>query len=191
MELDDFGKQLNEVDIKRGLQELNADIHFDMGTNFNQWHPYQSTRQGVFYKGTHVCSMDRGLIPEYKVWDVQEAPVEASFSEADREDVHVAYRVIEREHPGYADLYLMAQRKTTDMLQIREEDGALMYVKCMKMGKTRGRCMRVGWRHVFENLVLRNIPGITRQSLGEKFHVDMYRYPVGTPDVVRAQLMEE
>lgn len=182
---------MGEVDVKRGLQELNPDLHFDMGTALNQWHPHQAIRQGVFYAGRHVCSMDRGSLPEYKIWDVMTAPVEASFSDADKEDVHIAFRVIDKTDPNYNELLEAARTGKFDHLTIREEDGALLYLRPLKIGKVRGRCRLVGWRHTFEALIRARIPGVTRESLAAKFGVDMYRFPVGSPDVIQAQLYEE
>lgn len=68
----ELGRTLSEVDIKRGLQELNSGIHFDMGGKLNLPHPNQNIWQGIFYNGRHMCSMDRdaggAMIPEFRVW---------------------------------------------------------------------------------------------------------------------------
>jgi hypothetical protein len=66
--VESFGFYLNEADIKKGLQEINPDIHFDMGGNLNLYHPSIERWQGVFHNGRHICSMDRGVIPEYDCW---------------------------------------------------------------------------------------------------------------------------
>jgi hypothetical protein len=188
--MDQWGHSIHEGVIKKGLRELNADIHFDMGTNLNQWHPLQGTRQGVFYKGTHICSMDREMVPEYKVWNVDEQVVQCSLGEADDERVTVSYSTIPPESPGYKDLLNLARRRADDSLHLRT-DGTLLRLTAHRTVKSRGRVIRVGWRHTFEALLQRDIPGITRTSLAVKFGVDMLRYPVGdAPDVVAA-LMEE
>jgi hypothetical protein len=188
--MDQWGKSLHEGTIKKGLRELNSEIHFDMGTALNQWHPMQSTRQGVFYKGHHICSMDREMVPEYKVWTVDENVVPCSLGEADQENVSVTYKVLDENTEGYDDLYALARMRKDDSLQIRR-DGELVRLSAYRKTKTRGRCIRVGWRHTFEAMLQRDIPGVTRTSLATKFGVDMLRYPVGdAPDVVAA-LMEE
>lgn len=63
----DFGRQMSEHVIKKGLTELNPCIHFDMGARLGIQHPMMNIRQPVFYNGRHICSMDRGMIPEYQV----------------------------------------------------------------------------------------------------------------------------
>lgn len=62
-----LGHQLHEVDIKRGLRELDAGFNFDMGANLNIVHPMMNVRQGVFYNGRHIAPMDRGMVPEHNI----------------------------------------------------------------------------------------------------------------------------
>jgi hypothetical protein len=68
---EDFGFSMDENTIKNGLRGLNSDIHFDMGAALSLDHPFIGDRQGVFYKGKHICSMDRGTIPEYTMYSVR------------------------------------------------------------------------------------------------------------------------
>ena len=62
-----LGRRIHEVDIKRGLRELDAGFNFDMGANLNIVHPMMNVRQGVFYNGKHIAPMDRGMVPEHNV----------------------------------------------------------------------------------------------------------------------------
>jgi hypothetical protein len=67
----DLGFGISEHAIKKGLKELNSNIHFDMGGKLNLLHPNMAIWQGVFYNGAHLTSMDRDTnmpIPEYKTW---------------------------------------------------------------------------------------------------------------------------
>ena len=64
-------------------------------------------------------------------------------------------------------------------------------MKPVRYQKVRDRVFRLGWRYTFERLVMANVPGVTRESLGEKFGVDMHKYPVGAPDEVQAFMTEE
>jgi hypothetical protein len=186
----DFGQSLDSETIKKGLRELCSDLHFDMGTNLNHWHPMQDTRQGVFHNGRHICSMDRGMCPEFKVWDVQTRVVPVPLNQADQEGVRVFYSVITLDTPGYEELHLAAQKGKYEDLQVRP-DGTLIRLAAHKEQKARGRVIRVGWRHTFERLILGQVPGITREALAAKFNVDMWKFPVGGPDETFAQVMEE
>lgn len=62
-----LGHRIHEVDIKRGLQELNPGVNFDMGAKLGIDHPHMNVRQGVFLRGKHVGSLDRGLVPEHQI----------------------------------------------------------------------------------------------------------------------------
>jgi hypothetical protein len=64
----DFGQYFLEEQIKAGLLRLCPDLHFDMGGNLGLYHPRIEEWQGVFHLGRHICSMSRGVIPEYDVW---------------------------------------------------------------------------------------------------------------------------
>jgi hypothetical protein len=186
----DFGQSLDSETIKKGLKELCSDLHFDMGTNLNHWHPMQDTRQGVFHNGRHICSMDRGMCPEFKVWDVETRVVPVPLSEAGREDVRVQYAVVPVNTPGYEELHVAASKGQHENMQVRE-DGSLIRLRALRAQKARGRVIRVGWRHTFERLILGQVPGVTREALAAKFNVDMWKFPVGGPDETYAQVMEE
>ena len=122
-----LGQCLQEYTLKKGLVELNSGIHFDVGGNLNLVHPMMDIRQGVWHNGRHIATMDRGEIPEFKVWACQE------------------------------------QRYFDD-------DGNLR----TRMART--HIIRVGWQHLFDRLVRRGIPGITRESLSKKFNLPVKYY---------------
>ncbi len=67
----ELGNVLNEIELKRVLRGLNLMITFDVGGNLDIPHPAMNVRQGVFYNGKHVCSMDRGFIPEFGVYELE------------------------------------------------------------------------------------------------------------------------
>lgn len=54
-----------ESDFKKGIQELNPEIHFDMAAGLNIHQPRHDDFQGVFYRGNHIGAMGRGQIPEW------------------------------------------------------------------------------------------------------------------------------
>jgi hypothetical protein len=70
-------------------------------------------------------------------------------------------------------------------------DGKLFRQQAFGYQKVRDRVIRVGWRHTFERLLQRNLPGITRDTLAREFGVDMLKFPVGIPDEVIADLVAE
>lgn len=186
----DWGHQLNSADVERGLRDLNPGFHFDMGTALGQVHPYQATRQGVFFDGRHICSMDRGTIPEFKVWNVAETLVPVSLGEADQGDCSIRYMTITPDTPGYEDLCSEAMRGQRDDLTLNA-DGKLCRIQAVRTVKVRGRVVLVGWRHTFERIIMKNIEGATRPNIGAKFNVDMFKIPVGSPEETWAMLVEE
>lgn len=190
MNIRDWGKTLDSTKIEVGLRELNRDIHCDMGTKIGHWHPYQESRQGVFYRGAHLCSMDRGIVPEFKIWSVKEYLVPVPISEAEKERVSLMYQVVPVNTPGYFDLYEEARQGKHATLDIRA-DGALVQLTAHEKKKMPHKVVLVGWRHTFERLLKEKIPGVTRESLGVKFGVDMYKYPVGPPEEVVQALVAE
>jgi hypothetical protein len=181
----DTGHELNSVDIERGLRELNSDMHFDLAAKIDQKHPYIGERQGVYYNGNHICSMDRGVSPEFKVWTMVRRPVEVGWSEADKDDVSVQYEEILPATEGYADLRMLAASGRDHSLRIRD-DGKLFKLRCMAVRPARDRIIRCGWRHTFEHIIRWGVPNITRENLSAKFGVDMNKYPMGPPEVHEA-----
>ena len=183
------GVSLDETTIKSGLQELNSSIHFDMLTNVGQWHPHQESRQGVWYEGRHISSMDRLQSPEFKIWSVEQGVVEIDPVDADKyDDGHCVYVEILPTDRFYSAALEKAE-KNDDRFTL--DNGKVLKWSYFRMMKKRGIVMRLGWRHVFEKLVRAKIPGVTRDSLALKFNVDMYKYPVGAPEEVEAALNAE
>lgn len=74
LDLKSFGESMDETKLKNGLRTLNPDIHFDMGACLGKYHPHIDRWQGIFLYGKHICSMDRGAIPEYNVWALAKMP---------------------------------------------------------------------------------------------------------------------
>ena len=189
----ELGRTLDSAVVEKGLRELNPDIHFDMGTKQGQWHPYQSTRQGVFYLGNHICSMDRGLIPEYKQWSVRSGLVDVPMSEWDHDDIRLFWETVSPEEPGYVEKCIATINGKLENYSIRH-DGRLIRLTGKREAKVLGKIVWVGWRHTFEKILLRNIPGVTRSTVVAKFGVDMLKYPMGasgTPEEMLAALHEE
>ena len=70
----DFGQSIHESKIKAGLQAINPMFSFDVGGNLGIHHPKMGRFQGVFLNGQHLCSMSRGMVPEFNVWKQLQHP---------------------------------------------------------------------------------------------------------------------
>lgn len=185
-----LGHPIHESTIKAGLRELNPGLHFDLAAATGQLHPFIHQRQGVYFQGQHLCSMDRGMIPEVKQFGVRSMRVPAEWWEADKDDVSIEWVTIRPEMPGYRDLRELADKQLDCNYALRD-DGSLMKMQPMKTIKARGRCITLGWRHTFEGILRHGLSGVNRMTLGAKFGVDMLKYPVGPPEEVAAALLEE
>jgi hypothetical protein len=180
MKTEDYGKSIPSLTIEEGLRDINSDLHFDLAARIGQGHPFHAERQGVWHLGDHICSMDRGSVPEFKIWSMAIKPVQVGFGEADAEDAAVKYKIISPFTPGYTDMYLAAARELDETLVVRN-DGSLMKIHVTRPQQVKDRVIRVGWRHTFERLIMANIHNVTRQALAAKFNVDMFRWPTGSP----------
>ena len=65
-----FGEMKHESELKAGLRRIEPDVHFDLGAALNIWHPRIDEWQGIFIRGRHVGTMDRGLIPEFTIFEL-------------------------------------------------------------------------------------------------------------------------
>ncbi len=175
--------------VEAGLRDLNHEMHFDLGARFGLWHPYADTRQGVYYRELHICSMDRGVIPEFKVWETQKRIVPIPWAQADREDASIKYEVLPLDTPNYQDLLVLAESGADPEYMLR--DGKVLKCQCFGYEMASKRCVRVGWRHTFERILAAGVPGVTRPALSEKFSVDMNKMPQGTHEELVAALVEE
>jgi hypothetical protein len=185
----DFGSSISAAIIEAGLRELNPELKFDLAGTHGLWHPYLDTRQGVYYREQHVCSMDRGVVPEFKVWETKKKIVPIPWSEADREDASIRYEVLPVDTPGYEDLKILAETGSDPEYMLRGD----AVLKCQAYGYevASKRCVRVGWRHTFERILAFGVPGVTRQALADKFRVDMNLMAQGTHQELVAALVEE
>jgi len=186
----EFGTPLDEVTVKTGLREMNGDIHFDLAAAIGQTHPFINDRQGVYIYGRHLCSMDRGIIPEFKIWTQRTIRLEGQWAEADQSNASIQFRVLSRGDEGFEDKRDIAKTGFDPSLTIRD-DGAIVEMVPVVERKVKGRVHRLGWRHTFEALLRLQVRGVTRSSLSQRFAIDMLKYPVGSPDEVASALLEE
>lgn len=152
-----LGQAFSEITLKAALWRLNPDMHFDFGGNMNIWHPYKEGKQGVYYRGKHLCSMDRGNIPQCPIWQTK------------RESCHVHAR--DMTWAELQDPFTMAEIKFN--LDGTQEQTEYFYV----VRPVKDRLLWVGWHATLRKIINSNVPGITAQTLGDELGVtyDIFR----------------
>ncbi len=164
----EMGTILDEVDIKRSLLELNPDFHFDLGGCLNIDHPYQIIRQGVFFKGRHLCSMDRGLIPEFAIYSLRTTQVRV---------------------PSCDVRYSELSAPTTIWEFITDADGNEVETGVVSVRRQeRDRIIRVGWRHTLYIVLGKKFPGVDEFTLGLKLGVDLTWKPTEPVEMVEQEI---
>lgn len=179
----DYGRVLDASLIEAGLRALCPGLHFDMAGKLGQVHPFINDRQGVYYEGRHIVSMDRGFVPEYKIWDAKDYLVPIEWCDADKEGASIRYESVLTDDPQYVDIYAAAL-KGSDPNYFLRDDGSVIRCYPVAMQKRKNRVVRVGWRHTFERLIQANLPGLTREAISRKFGVDMSVHIFSTPEEV-------
>jgi hypothetical protein len=192
-----MGRTIDSAVLEKGLRELNSDFSFDMANRLSEWRPVLSvgfakwnpTRQGVYHLGRHICSMDRGLVPEFPQFKVVERRLPAGSDEADKDGVSTSYQVIRSTDLAYSDAVLHCMNR--DPGWYARPDGAVIHEEWWKTVLAEGPKEMLGWRPTLLKIHRRQIPGVTIQSLNAKFGIDMTIMPIGTPQQIYRVLIEE
>lgn len=131
------------------LRQADSRFHADPGARLNIWHPDQSRMQGLYYWQKHLCSMDRGLTPQWPEWSTV-----AGLSE-----VGIDYAMTHEDFPvlSLVDKDNMENGKGT----------ALIERPCIDDVK------RIGWAEVFWHVINHRVPGIDAHWFAKTFRVDM------------------
>jgi len=203
-----MGTALDFSTIETGLRELNADISLDAIVrrpgdygNALTMQPVDPNinRSGVYYNGRYVCAIDRGAIPEFKIWNEVLGFETIRMADIEKyDDTKVIYIQILPTDPFYNDALLLAQRGDDHYTaefdgesKTLRPGGKLYRYEATRETKVRGKVLRVGWRHTFEKLIGYGIPGVTRDSLAAKFNVNLNKFPVGPPIELEKMMNEE
>lgn len=182
-----MGQTMQEATVKAALRSLNPDLHFDMGTCLNIWHPYQQSRQNVFYRGRSIGAMDRGTLPEVPIWTTKREMIEVPWTE-----------VAPNELALFVTAGVMVEclkcRNRLDMQfrpvgsfgcpflcgNIGDAADAALFAwtnrytgKAQVFRKVRDRVVLVGWRHTFAKLIGAGVPGIDKAALEAAFGVNL------------------
>jgi hypothetical protein len=194
-----LGTTISYEDIERGLRELNPQVTFDAAVRRPSDYTYvlqggdnmTEIRTGVYYNGRYICAVDRGAVPEFKMWNEVDGLEPVPLSEIDRhgDDTRVSFIKVKPGMSGYEAAKASAERHEDNFKLL--DDGTVMVYECFREGKVLGKVIRVGWRHTFESLIRAAIPGVTRAAIAEKFKIDMNKFPIGTPAEVDRLLYEE
>jgi len=197
----DVGRVLQFDTVEKGLKELNNDISLDVPVRRSEDWTYLFTpadkagedhRKGyaaVYHGERYLCAIDRGAIPEIKVYGVEDGFVPIEMSDIDKHDESkVSYMEVKPDSKYYHAALTKAERGDDNFVIA---SGKVYLYQAMLWGKTRGQVQKLGWRHTFEALLRKQIPGVTRSSISQKFNVDMLRYPAGAPEEVHDALFAE
>lgn len=172
--LHDFGRFIPEAKLKTALRGLNPGIHFDVGGNLEFPHPMMEQRQGVWYNGQHVCSMDRGNIPEYKVWMLAPGVEDISWGDIDKyaDDAFVTYMEILPTDANFEQAWLAFEAKR-DGYHL-DLNGKLFHYRACRPAFTPNYIEYVGWRHTLHRILQRGIPNVTLPNLCKALGLDVH-----------------
>lgn len=172
--LHDFGRFVPEAKLKAALKSLNPGFHFDVGGNLDMPHPQMSIRQGVYFNGQHVCSMDRGNIPEYKVWMLEPGVEDVSWTDIDRyDDVQIAYMEIMPTDAEFEQAWLAFEAKR-DGYHLDTANGKLFHYRACRPSMTPSYIEHVGWRHTIHRVLQKQIPNVTKANLCKALGIDVH-----------------
>lgn len=188
--------------VEKGLLELNSDISLDVPVRRSRDWTYmftpapgavESNRKGraaVYHGERYLCAIDRGDIPEIKIYGVEDGFEPIGMSDIEKyDDSKVSYMEILPESPLYH--IALSKAQSHDDNYTLADNGKVFLYQAFRWGKVRGGVQKLGWRHTFEALLQKNIPGVNRTSLSKKFNVDMLRYPLGESKEVHDALFAE
>jgi hypothetical protein len=172
--LHDFGRYIPEARLKAALMSLNPGFHFDVGGNLELPHPMMDKRQGVWFNGRHICSMDRGNIPEYKIWMLEPGVEDVSWGDIDRyDDVQIAYMEIMAHDAEFESAWLAYEAKR-DGYHLDTATGKLFHYRACRPSMTPSFIEYVGWRHTLHRILNKRIPNVTKETLCKALGIDVH-----------------
>lgn len=180
----DYGKSLDSADIEKGLREMNPDISFDMPNRLSHasfvmqgvpdFETLNQNRKGVYYNGYYICPMDRGMVTEVPVTEMELGHKEIPAIDVDKYDeVLTSFLEVLPTDPDYNNALVKAQLKDDNYVQ--DPDGKVFRYRYVVLAMMPGRTIRVGWKSTFRALVAAKIPGVTKQAIERRFGVDLSR----------------
>lgn len=146
-----LGQTINELCLKGALVRLNPGMNFDWGSRLDLWHPWMEGKQGVYFRNKHLCSMDRGNIPQAPIWSTKREACRVKYEDA---------TAGERTDPFFAEEieYLPnGDEMPTGYVFVNRE--------------VKDRLLWVGWQATLRKIINHDIPGITALTLSEELRV--------------------
>jgi hypothetical protein len=170
----DYGRFLPEAKLKAALVSLNSGFHFDVGGNLDFPHPFMEHRQGVYLMGRHICSMDRGNIPEYKIWMLEPGIEDVDWIDIDKyEDALVTYmEVLPSDGADYEQVRIAIDAKR-DGYHMDMNGRVFRYSAC-RPSMTPSYIEYVGWRHTLYRCMTEHCPGVTREALCQALGLNVH-----------------
>jgi len=148
-----LGQAFDEITLKAAMIRLNSQVHFDLGGNLNIWHPYQDGKQGIFFRGRHVCSMDRGIIPQAPIWSTKTEGMRAQAKDMTWAELTDPMTMQEVEY--LAD----GNSRLTDWYFVKR--------------RVKDRLLWIGWQASLRKVCNKDIPGITAHTLGTELGITL------------------
>lgn len=131
------GASLDSAVLKRELESLSQLFVLDLGARHRLWHPDQDRFYGIRYGHRHICSCDRGIMPQWPEWTTEEDLVEVTLDYA---MLHDDLPVVSFIGPKAPDL--------------RQPQMAAVMRPTLKEVK------KIGWAEVVWRLMKAKIPGL-------------------------------
>lgn len=162
-----MGQALTCLEIQSALWRCNPDFHFDLGAALNLWHPYKEGKQGVFFRGKHLCSMDRGNIPQVPIWATETKYLRVPASDCSYGEITADTTMEEVEY----------------LLDGTERPSGFYHVK----RQVKGRMLWIGWQATIRKILTHKIPGCDRSALEMELGVTI---DVHREDIVDLEVAE-
>ena len=140
-----MGQALTCLDMQAALLRCNPDFHFDMGVKLNIWHPYQEGKQGVYFRGEHICSMDRGNVPMVPIWSTKTMWMRLPASELSYGEITAKDTMTETE------FLVDGTERETGFYHIRRQE--------------KDRLLWLGWQHTLRRVLNKKISGCDKAAL--------------------------
>jgi hypothetical protein len=185
------GKSIDYPTMKKGLQELNRSIVFDDGCGQVIYMMNEGRmRAGIYFHNRYLSAVERTLMPEFSVYDGYdnfEVPcTRDEFFVSPKDDLtHYVQEIVvdEKTDPmrhmilssfiGLDGSKTLKNGRGGETIVVRFPNGDIVISTPMKIVRLPSQVIQIGWREVFERLLQANIPGVSKESLGKKFGVDM------------------
>ena len=152
--------RLDSALVRTRLESRVPGLHFDLGGRQGVWHPDQEKVQAVRYYYRHICSCDRGEMPQWPEWTLAEGLASVPLDEALKHEEMPILDIDPLEETGLL----------SDASRLYEHQKALVWRSQVDDIK------RIGWAELFYRLLKANLPNLTPEWFAVTFRVPMDWY---------------